>query len=368
MKNPRILKRATWACLSLLLLFGLHSCQQEKQQAAPVSAMVSNASKAEFVAPVCKKQKKEMTIHGDTRTDNYYWLNDKENTEVISYLEAENTYKTKMLSHLKDFQEDVFQEMKGRIKQDDSSVPYKNNGYFYYTRFEEGKEYPIYCRKKENVSQAENILLNVNNMAEGFDFYQIGNWQVSPNNQIIGYAEDTLSRRKYTLKFKNLATGKVYPDEIANTAGSIVWANDNKTFFYNRKDSTLRAHKIFKHVLGTPVSQDEEIFHESDPTFSCYVYKTRSKKYIVIGSYHTLMSEYRVLDADTPNGNWQMIQARTKDLEYDIAHFQDKWYIRTNKDAKNFRLMATPITATTQENWTEVIPHKGFLTKTLLGL
>lgn len=308
--------------------------------------------------PVAEKIKKELTIHGDTRIDNYYWLNERENPKVIEYLKAENEYKETVMKHTETLQENLYNEIVGRIKQTDMSVPFKTEGYYYYSRFEEGKEYPVYCRKKESLETEEEILLNVNEMAEGYGFYHVAGLTVSTNNNFIAFGVDTVSRRKYTIHFKDLTTGEILPDEIPNTAGQAAWANDNKTVFYSIKDDSLRSYKIFKHILGSEVSADKEIFHEKDVTFDTYVYKCKSKKYLFIASNSTLSTEYQYLDADSPDGKFKIIQPREKDLEYDVDHYKDNFYIRTNLDAKNFRLVETPVNKTSKENWTEVIPHR----------
>ena len=308
--------------------------------------------------PIAKKINKELTIHNDTRVDPYYWLNKREDPEVIAYLEAENAYKEQMLAHTKEFQGKLFDEIKGRIKQEDQSVPYKENGYYYIARFEKGSEYPIYSRKKETLEAPEEILLNVNDLAAEHDYYQATGLSVSPNNKILAFGQDTVSRRIYTIRFKNLETGEWLEDQIPNTTGGAVWANDNQTIFYTVKDESLRPHKIFKHKLGTPISEDVEIYHEEDSTFINYVYKTKSKKYIVIASIATLTHEFRVLPADQPDGEFRLIQERIRGLEYTIAHFEDFFYIRTNLDAKNFRLMRTSEQATSKEHWEEVIAHR----------
>ena len=308
--------------------------------------------------PVAEKIKKELTIHGDTRIDNYYWLNERENPKVIEYLKAENEYKEAVMKHTETLQENLYNEIVGRIKQTDMSVPFKTEGYYYYSRFEEGKEYPVYCRKKESLKAEEEILLNVNEMAEGYGFYHVAGLTVSTNNNLIAFGVDTVSRRKYTIHFKDLTTGEILPDEIPNTAGQAAWANDNKTVFYSIKDDSLRSYKIFKHILGSEVSADKEIFHEKDVTFDTYVYKCKSKKYLFIASNSTLSTEYQYLDADSPDGKFKIIQPREKDLEYDVDHYKDNFYIRTNLDAKNFRLVETPVNKTSKENWTEVIPHR----------
>lgn len=297
-------------------------------------------------------------MHGDTRIDEFYWLKERENPDVIAYLNSENAYREQVTSHTKAFQGKLFEEIKGRIKQDDESVPYKDNGYFYLTRFETGKEYAIHSRKKGSLDAKEEVMLDVNELAKPYKYYAVGGRAVSSNNKILAYGEDTLSRRIYTIRFKDLETGKMLKDVIPNTSGGAVWANDNQTIFYSVKDASLRPYKIFKHKLGTPATKDVEVFHESDETFASAVYKTKSKKYIVIASFQTLTTEYRVLDANQPNGSFRIIQPRTRGLEYFMDHYGDKFYFRTNLDAKNFRLMSTPETATTKENWTEVIAHR----------
>ena len=308
--------------------------------------------------PEAPKKEKALAIHGDIRQDPYYWLNDRDNPEVIAYLNEENAYLDTIMSHTKLFQEKLYNEMIGRIKQTDMSVPYKENGYFYVTRYEEGQEYPIHSRRQGTMDAPEEIMLDVNVLAKGFDYYAIAGRAVSPDNKLLAYGEDTLSRRIYTLRIKNLANGRMLPDVIPNTSGSAVWAADNKTIYYATKDETLRVNKIWKHTLGTPISNDKLIFEEKDPTYGTFVYKTKSKKYIVIGSYSTLSQEYRILEAADPDGEFRMFQPRKRGLEYGIDHHGDFWYVRTNKDALNFRLMKTPETSTTEDNWTEVIPHR----------
>lgn len=340
-------------CVAMLFFA---ACKNDKQTTKN-SAMYG---KMDIQVPTLQKIRKELSIHGDTRIDNYYWLNDRNNPAVISYLEAENAYKDKMLEHTKAFQEKLFEEMKGRIKEDDQTVPYKDNGYYYLTRYEKGGEYPIYERKKENLEAKAENLLNVNELAKPYDYFNVTGLSVSPNNKILAYNEDTLSRRIYTMRFKNLETGEILPDQIPGIEGyGAAWANDNKTLFYVLKDlQTLRGYKIMKHKLGTPSAQDQEIFNEKDEEFNTFVYKTKSKKYIVIGSSQTLSNEYWVLDADTPDGKFQVIQPRERKLEYSIDHYGDKFYILTNLDAKNFRLMETPEGKTTKENWKELIPNR----------
>ena len=310
--------------------------------------------------PKAVKKPKELKIHGDTRIDNYYWLNERENPEVIEYLNDENRYFKEMTEHTNKLQDDLFVEMKSRIKEDDESVPYKKNGYFYLTRYEKGSQYPIHSRKKGDLKAEEQILFNVNKLAEGHDYFSLKGISVSPNNRLTVFGVDKVSRRQYTLRIKNLETNEILEDEILNTTGSATWANDNKTIFYTKQDeTTLRSDKIFRHTIGSDVSEDVEVFHERDETFGTFVYKTKSQKYIVIGSYSTLSTEYQFLNADTPEENFTVFQPRERDLEYGISHYNGDFYILTNKDkATNFKLMKVNDTDTLKENWIDVIPHR----------
>jgi oligopeptidase B len=341
----------------LFILLLLNQCRPSPI-GANISSPLMSMTEKKIQTPVAAKKPKTLTIHNDTRQDPYYWLNERENPEVLEYLAAENTYLDTMMSHAASFRQKLYDEMVGRIKQTDMSVPYKDNGYFYITRYEEGQEYPIHSRRKGTMEAPEEVMLDVNQLAKGFDYYAVSGRSVSPDNTLLIYGEDTLSRRIYTLKVKNLVTGELLPDVIPHTAGNATWAADNKTFFYTTKDETLRENRIWKHTLGTPTKDDQVVFDETDETFSTFVYKTKSKKYIVIGSSSTLSQEYRILEADQPNGKFRIFQPRNRKLEYDIEHYGDIWYVRTNKDAQNFRLMKTPEHATGMENWTEVIPHR----------
>ena len=309
--------------------------------------------------PVARKIEKELTIHGDTRIDNYYWFNDRDNPKVIDYLKKENAYTDLIMKDTKDLQMNLYNEIIGRIKQTDMSVPYKDNGYFYYTRFEEGKEYPVYCRKKGHLEAPEEVLLNANEMAKGYDYFQVGGLSVSHDNKMLAFGVDTISRRLYTIRIKNLETGEVLSDEISDTTGSSCWAQDNKTLFYSLKDlKTLRSCKIHRHTLGTPVEKDVTVYEEKDETFSAYVYKTKSKEYIIIALSSTLSDEYHFLKANDPDGKFSLFHPREDKLEYDIDHFENRFFIRTNYNAKNFRLMQTPVSNTSKNAWKEVIPHR----------
>ncbi len=308
--------------------------------------------------PVATKKPMELKEHGHARTDDYYWLKERENPDVIAYLNAENNYVDAIMTDLSEFQEELFEEMKGRIKEQDESVPYIDNGYWYYVRYNEDQEYPVHCRKKSDLEAPEKIILDVNELAKDYDFYRAAGLTVSPDNQILAYAEDTLSRRIYKIVFKNLKTGEMLADEIPNTDGSIVWANDNRTVFYGMKDKTLRVFKIMKHRLGTDAANDELVYHEKDATFNLDIGKTKSKKYLLMASSQTLSDEYRYLDADNPDGAWVVFQPRERNLEYSIDHAGGKWYVRTNMEAKNFRIMSAEEETTQKGNWEEVIPHR----------
>lgn len=310
-------------------------------------------------APKAKKIEKKLEKHGDVRIDNYYWLNDRENPEVIEYLKAENAYTEAMLKDTEAFQAELFTEIKSKIKEDDESVPFKFNGYWYITRFVKGGEYPIYSRKKESLDAENEILFDVNEMAKPYSYYALNGLNISENNELAAFGQDTLSRRIYSIQIKNLKTGELLPDRLENTTGGSVWAADNKTLFYTRKDETLRASQIWKHTLGTDPSEDTMIFEEKDDTFNAFVFKTKSRKYIIIGSSSTVSDEYRFIPADQPNAEWKVIQKRERNLEYSVEHYGDHFYILTNKDkATNFKLVKTSVDKTDKSNWVDVIPHR----------
>ena len=324
-------------------------------------------SKEELVAPTAEKIADTLT---GNRIDNYYWMklsDEQKNAEqkddqaqkVVNYLTAENDYLKAKMEHTEALQKKLYDEMVGRIKQTDESVPYKDNGYWYYTRYEEGKEYPIYCRKKETLANAEEILLNVNEMAAGHDYYSITGLSVSENNNLLAFAEDSVSRRRYTVYVKDLRSGKLIEAPIPNTEGYVTWANDNKTYFYTKKDSvTLRSRWIIRHKVGSGFANDEVVSEEKDETFYTNIYKTKSKKFLVIGAGSTLTNHYQILDANTPDGKFKEFTPRERGLEYSIDHYKDKFYVVTNWDALNFRLMETPDTKTTKSNWKDKIAHR----------
>lgn len=308
--------------------------------------------------PIAKKIRKELETHADVRIDNYFWMNNREDEQVINHLKRENDYCDAMLAHTKDFQKDLFEEMKSRIKEEDSSVPYKYNGYWYITKFEKGKNYPIYSRKKEILEAEEELLFDCNKMAEGESYFKLVSISISPDNNKVSFGIDLTGRRNYTIYIKDLTTDKLENDKIEHTTGSSSWANDNKTLFYTKKDEkTLRAFKIYKHKLG--YTEDEMIFEEGDATFGVTVYKSKSRKYIIIACYSTLTNEYHILNADKPNEKFKVFNPRVRGLEYSIAHYDGHFYVLTNKDkALNFKLMKTGETNTAIENWEEVIVHR----------
>ncbi|MGV3559956.1 S9 family peptidase [Larkinella arboricola] len=304
----------------------------------------------------------ELTTHGHTRIDNYYWLNDRENPEVITYLKAENEYLETVLAPVKEFREKLFDEMKGRIKQQDESVPYKEGNYYYYTRFLEGGEYPVHCRKPGSLEVQEEIMLDVNEMAKPYSYYDIAGLEVSDNEELVAYGEDTVSRRMYTLRIKNLKTGEIYPDAIPDTeGGSYAWAADNQTLFYIRKDpKTLLGYQVYRHTLGTDPKQDVLLYEEKDNQFYMGLGRMKSKKYIAVVSDHNgVATEYRLLEATNPMGDFKVFLPREKGHEYDVQHLETTFYVRTNWKAPNFRLMEVKENKTDDRSaWKEVIPHR----------
>ncbi|MCH7701365.1 MAG: S9 family peptidase [Planctomycetes bacterium] len=313
----------------------------------------------EMQPPMAKVIPTTLEKHGHVRTDDYYWLNQRDNPDVVAYLEAENEYTDAVLGHTEDMQQALFDEIIGRIKKTDMSVPYKLDDYYYYSRQEEGMEYSIYCRKRESLGAHEEIMLDVNQLAVGHDFISVRGRAVSMGQDILAYALDTKGRRIYDIHFKDLATGRNLPDIIPHVTGNMAWAKDIKTFYYAKQDpATLRSYQIWRHVLGTDPAGDDLVFEEKDDTFSTYVFRTKSKKYMMIVSAQTLSTEYRYLDLDDPAGEFKMFLPRRRDHEYSVDHLGDDFYIRSNDQAKNFRLMATSINNTARENWREIIAHR----------
>lgn len=316
--------------------------------------------KNSIIPPVADKIPVSFKKFNDIRIDDYYWLKERENPEVIDYLERENDYYEKMTSHTLDLQNKLFKEIKDKIKEDDESVPYFLNGYWYKTKYKEGLDYPVYTRFKDSLNNKEEILFDCNELAKKHDYFNLSNFQISPDNKIVAFSTDVVSRRLYSVQFKNLETGKVYSDKIINSSGSFAWANDNSTLFYTSRDvNTLRNDKIFKHVLNTDYKNDELVYFEKDETFYTNVSKSKSKKFIIISSFSTLTSEFQFLPADNINESFKLFNKRKRGVEYSINHYDDHFYIITNKDkAYNYKLMKTKISETSSENWTDVVEHR----------
>jgi oligopeptidase B len=310
-------------------------------------------------APIAPKIPHILETHGHQRIDNYYWMNDRENPDVIAYLEAENAYTKEVMKPTEAFQKSLFEEMKGRIKEDDSTVPYFKSGYYWYVRYEKGDEYPIYCRKKGSMDGAEEIILNVNDLAKEKSYYQVGGTSAAPDQKILAFAADEVGRRIYTIWFKNLETGEIYADSIPEVTGNFVWAADSCTVFYSKQDpETLRSHRIYKHTLGSRQEDDLLIYEESDEEFSCMVHKSKTEEYLFIHSESTISSEMRFLRADQPEGEFQILQERIPYLEYAADHYKDHFWIKTNDNAQNFKLVKAPIDNPEKENWVDVIGHR----------
>ena len=315
-------------------------------------------------APIADVKPHVRITHGDTVIDNYYWLNDffkkgPDSAAVVSYLEAENSYTKAMMEGTQGLQSRLFEEMKARVKEKDESVPYFKNGYYYYTRTEEGKQYYKYCRKKGSLDAKEEILLDVDALAQGKPYYAAAGFSVSPNNKFLAYGVDTVSRREYIIHIKNLETGELLSDRIPQTSGGSIWAADNKTLFYTAKNPvTLLSEKIKRHTVGTSTATDVTVYGEKDNTNYIGVGKSKNGRYIFIESSGTMSSEVLYLTADNPNGTFKVFQPRIKDVLYTVTALEDKFLITTNQNAQNFKVMQTELDNTTIEHWKEFIPHR----------
>ena len=310
--------------------------------------------------PIAEKTPYQLKKHGDIRIDNYYWMKERENPEVIDYLERENHYYNSMTESSETFKEDLFEEMKSRIKEEDESVPYFVNGYWYITRFEKGKQYPIYTRKKDSLDAKEELLFDCNKMAKGYDYFRLVGINVSPDNTKVTYGIDVESRRKYTIYVKDLVTDSVLDTEIRNTTGGTAWALDNTHFFYVKKNlQTLRSEKVYRHNISNSIELDSLIFQEKDETFSVYIRESKSMEYIFISSYSTLTTESQFIKASEPLSDFKLIQKRTRGLEYMVGQFGDHFYILNNKDgAKNYKISKTLITEPSSEHWKDLLEHR----------
>ena len=307
--------------------------------------------------PIAKQKPEKLIKHNDERIDNYFWLRNPEDSEVIAYLEAENDYTKAKMAPTEGLQKKLYDEMLSRIKETDLSVPYRKGDYSYYSRTEEGKDYPIYCRKQGSLDTQEEIILDQNKLAESYEYFSIGVLSVSPNHNILAYSVDTSGAEQYTLFFLDLTTRKLYPESIPNTYYSSAWGNDNQTFFYTKIDDTNRPYQLWRHSLGSDAA-DVLVYQEDEESFFLSVGKTRSQDYIVLDLDSQITSEVYYLDADNPTGEFQIIAPREAGVEYGIEHHSDRFYITTNEEAINFKLMEAPVTAPKKENWQVVIPHR----------
>ena len=310
-----------------------------------VNIMIISCTETSLPPDATKKPHK-ITVHGDTRVDSYYWMRltdkqksakkfDSQTSEVVDYITTENEYTQSSLNHTKKFQNKLFEEIVGRIKKDDVSVPYLDNGYYYYTRYEKGREYAIRCRKKGSLDSPEEIILDENKLAEGYDYFAVSGMNVSPDNEWLAFGVDTLSRRFYEVHFKNLRSGDILEQTIPNTTGGVAWANDNQTVFYTSKNKiTLLSEKIYRHKMGSDFRNDELVYTENDEAYYIGVSRSKSGEYIIIYNSSTLVSDYHILRADVPDGKFKNFSLRGTAHEYSIDHYQNKFYIITNWNAK----------------------------------
>jgi oligopeptidase B len=292
------------------------------------------------------------------RDDPFAWLRGRDNPQVLDFLRAENAHLDAVLAHTKPLQERLFQEIKGRIQQTDTTVPYRHGPFLYYTRTEDGKEYPIHCRKPSDQAP-EQVLLDLNELARGHDHYAVNAREPSPRHDILAFAEDTRGDRVHTIRFKRLDTGAMLADRLPRASGYLAWANDNRTLFYAAvHPRTLRSYRVYRHVLGTDPARDALIYEENDQEFSVAVSLTKTEAYLVITSYQTVTTECRVIPAKQPETAPRLVLARRRGHEYEVEHFGDHFYLRTNDGARNFRLMRAPVTDTARDRWEEVVPHR----------
>ncbi|HCF30593.1 MAG TPA: oligopeptidase B, partial [Cyanobacteria bacterium UBA11049] len=308
--------------------------------------------------PIAPKHPQLLVLHNDERVDNYFWMRERENPQVIAYLEAENAYTSAVMQHTEGLQVKLYEEMLDRIEETDLSVPYRLDDYYYYSRTESGLAYPIYCRKRSSLEAPEQVLLDQNQLAQGHEFFSLGVFKVSPNHQILAYSVDTTGAEQYTLFFLDLNTFELYPEKISQTYFSLAWANDSQTVFYTKLDAANRPFKLFRHSLGNSVNEDTLVYHEPDDAYFLSVGKTRSRAYILMKLNSTITSEVRYLGANNPTENFQLIQARTSGVEYEVEHHSDRFYILTNDEATNFKLVKAPVASPAKTNWQTVIPHR----------
>jgi oligopeptidase B len=324
----------------------------------PLLGTCASCASPTMKPPVAERISYTQTVHGNTRSDDYHWLRDRNDPKVIEYLQAENEYTLALMAHTKPLQERLFEEMKGRIKETDLTVPVKIDDYYYYTRTFEGKQYRVHCRKRGSLDSKEEILLDQNELAQGHDFLRVGAFKVSPSHRLLAYSTDTAGAEMFTLRIKDLENGKLLSDEIPNTYYSVVWANDDRTVFYTTLDSAKRPYKVFRHVLGTDPSTDQLVHHEQDEKYHVSISKTRSRRFIILSSNSMVTHEVRYLDADRPTGEFKVVHPRQQGMEYSVEHHGDHFYIVTNDEARNFKLMKAPTAKPSKDNWTEIIAHR----------
>ena len=308
--------------------------------------------------PVAKKIPKPQVVNGVDITDQYFWLRDKPNPDVKAYLEAENAYTDAIMKPTVGLQDELYKEMLGHIKETDTNVPFKEGDYFYYSRTEQGKQYPIFCRKLRSLDAPEQVILDQNKLAEGEKFMNVGLQMVSDDGYLLAYTTDNSGFRQYTLQIKNLVTGELYPEKMLRV-GSVAWAGDNKTLFYTvEEEQTKRQYRVYRHVLGTPVEKDVVVYEDPDERFNVEVFRTRSRQYLIIDSGSHTTTESRFLRAAEPGGDWTLVAPRIQDQEYEVDHYGNEFLIRTNDKGRNFRLVSAPLASPGREQWTEVIPHR----------
>jgi oligopeptidase B len=307
--------------------------------------------------PLAPRKSHEISQNGQSRNDPFFWLREKSNKQVLQYLRAENRYTRSVLKSVEGLEEKLYREMRARIQEQDVSVPEKVDDYFYYSRTEEGKQYPVHCRKKGSLAAPEEVLLDENDLARGQKYFRVGVFDVSPNHKLLAYSTDTDGSETYTLRIKDLATGRLLPDTIKNSSESFAWANDNKTFFYDQLDPARRPFRALRHVLGTPVAEDPVVYEEKDQRFFLGIFKSRSRQFVFISVESELTSEVRFLNADQPGGEFNLIRPREENILYSVDHSGDRFFIVTNDTAKNFKIVAAPITNPGKENWKDFLPY-----------
>lgn len=314
---------------------------------------------SQIVEPKAPKKEHVFEEFGNKRIDNYYWMNQRDSEPVMKYIQEENDYTLDVMKDTEELQNELYLEITGRIKEREESVPYFFNGYWYYSRYEEGKEYQINYRKKSSLDAQEEVLIDQNELAKDKAYFALGGLQVSPNNKLIAYGYDDISRRQYKVRIMNIETGILFDEVIENTAGSAYWANDNNTLFYVVKDpQTLRTYKVMRHTLGTNQKEDVVVYEEKDDTFDAYVSRSKSGKYIWVQSQSTLSSEVMFINADRPTSELIIINKREDDHEYEVSHHNEHFYIKTNWNAKNFRIMKCSVDNFSKDKWEELIPNR----------